>query len=51
MIELNPNVKERDEIIFGEYDEEAYSGGTRHFDNISFEVLQQLLEQVFIKIE
>ena len=29
LIELNPNIEKRDEIIFGEYDKKAYSGGTR----------------------
>lgn len=48
-IELNRDFEKRDEIIFGEYDENTYGmGGIRDFDCMNFEVLARLLALKFI---
>lgn len=49
LVELNPNIQQRDELIFGKYDDKAYvTGGVRYFDKLSLEVLNHLLELNFI---
>ena len=50
--EFNRDFEKRDEIIFGEYDEDAYGmGGTRDFDYMSLETLARLLALKFIDPE
>ena len=44
---MNKNYKRRDEIIFGAYKKEKYSGGVRRF-NCSRETILNLLEEDFI---
>lgn len=42
MFELNPNVKQRDEIIFGAYEPKKYLGGIRKFEGLRLETLKEL---------
>lgn len=48
MFEFNKDVKTRDVIIFGEYAPEKYMGGTRQFENMSYEKAKVLLELGYI---
>lgn len=44
MKKLNPDIKTRDEIIFGEYKPDDYKmGGIKRFDGLSIDDLQRLL--------
>lgn len=47
MKNLNTDVVTRDKMIFGSYDKSKYSGGVRHFENLSLETLKRLLEKNF----
>ena len=47
MKNLNKDVVTRDRMIFGSYDKSKYSGGVRHFENLSLETLKRLLEKNF----
>lgn len=49
--ELNRNVKDRDEILFGDYDPDKYSGGVRHFSNLNVDKLTELIDNDFIEID
>ena len=50
--ELNTNIKERDTILFGEYDPSAYKyGGIRHFEYLDYPTLQKLVDKKFIDPE
>ena len=51
MNKLNKDVRTRDELIFGEYDREAYSGGVRHFEKLSLSTLEKLVAQNFIDLD
>ena len=51
MNRLNKDVRTRDELIFGEYDREAYSGGVRHFENLSLATLEKLVANNFIDLD
>lgn len=44
---FNRNVERRDQIIFGEYAPDAYSGGIRNFDTLSLKRLMQLIKEGF----
>lgn len=44
---MNPDIKTRDHLIFGNYKPNAYLGGIRRFENLSPETLKQLVEQNF----
>lgn len=47
MKKLNTDVVTRDRMIFGSYDKSKYSGGIRHFENLSLETLNRLLKENF----
>lgn len=47
---LNKKEKQRDEIIFGEHDKQAYLGGVRHFKNLSLDKLEKLIGNKFIDL-
>lgn len=48
---LCKNIRKRDEIIFGNYDPEAYMGGIRRFEDLSYETLKQLVDEGFVDVE
>lgn len=48
MFEFNRDVKTRDEIIFGKYEEEKYMGGTRRFEGMDLDTVKKLLEMKFM---
>ena len=50
MFGLNKNVQLRDEIIFGKYEPEKYTGGIRRFENLSIDKLKKLEELNFIEL-
>lgn len=45
---LNRDAKTRDELIFGEFNPEAYCGNIRHFESLTVDTLKRLLEKNFI---
>lgn len=47
MKKLNKDVAARDKMIFGIYDKSKYSGGVRHFENLSFATLKRLVKENF----
>ena len=47
---LNRREKQRDNIIFGNRDTKAYMGGIRHFENLSLDKLEELINGNFIDI-
>ena len=47
MFEYNKDVKKRDEIIFGEYDEEQYMGGVRDFERMDVDTLKMMVEMKY----
>lgn len=51
MKELNKDVRTRDRLIFGEYNEYAYGGGVRHFEDLSLATLEKLVAQDFIDLD
>ncbi len=51
MCNLNKDVQTRDKLIFSEYNERAYSGGTRHFKNMSLATLEELVAQNSIDLD
>lgn len=51
MKELNKDVRTRNKLIFGEYNEYAYGGGVRHFENLSLATLEKLVAQGFINLD
>ena len=50
MFGLNKDINKRDEIIFGKYEPELYTGGIRRFDGLNIEQLEQLIEENFINV-
>ena len=48
---LRRNAESRDELIFGEYNPDAYIGGVRHFENLSLNTLNMLLEKNYIEVD
>ena len=50
MFGLNKDINKRDEIIFGKYEPELYTGGIRRFDGLNIEQLEQLIEENFIYV-
>ena len=48
---LCKNEPKRDEIIFGSYDKEAYSGGIRQFEEMTYNTLKQLIDEGFVDLE
>ena len=46
-MELNRDIKTRDEMIFGEYNPERYSGGCRNFDEMNLETIKELIDKGF----
>lgn len=44
---LSKQAKERDKIIFGKYDPNAYMGGIRNFENLSAATLRKLVDLGF----
>lgn len=48
---LNPDAGTRDKLIFGEVNPEAYSGGTRHFDNMPLTTILELFARGFINAD
>lgn len=48
---LCKNIRKRDEIIFGNYDPDAYMGGIRRFEDLSYETLKQLVDEGFVDVE
>ena len=51
MFGLNRDVKLRDELIFGEYDESKYAGGIRPFKKLGLVTLKKLVAQNFISLD
>lgn len=51
MKKLNQDVVTRDNIIFGSYDKSKYSGGIRHFKNLSLDKLKLLVKDNFADTE
>lgn len=48
-VELNKNIEQRDEILFGEYCPEDYkSGGCKRFYGVSVDELEELVELKFL---
>ena len=47
---MNKDVKVRDEIIFGAYNEARYGGGIRSFKNLCLAKLEKLVEKDFIDL-
>lgn len=50
MCRLNKDEKQRDLIIFGNYDTKYYPGGVRYFKNLSLDKLEQLIDGNFISL-
>lgn len=48
---MNRNIRKRDEIIFGNYDPDAYGGGVRQFEDMSYDTLKQLIDEGFVDVE
>ena len=48
---LCKNIRKRDEIIFGNYDPDAYMGGIRIFEDMSYDTLKQLVDEGFVDVE
>ena len=48
---LRRNAENRDELIFGEYNPDAYIGGVRYFENLSLDTLKTLLEKKYIEAD
>ena len=49
---MNKNIKERDKIIFGKYEPDAYKyGGIHHFNGLDHYRLQKLIDKDFIDPE
>lgn len=46
-MELNRDIKTRDEMIFGKYNPERYSGGCRNFNEMHLETIKELIEKGF----
>ena len=44
---LNPDIRTRDEIIFGNYDPSAYLGGTCRFNDMDYNTLNTLVSMGF----
>lgn len=47
---MNDNYKERDRILFGEYDPDKYLGGIRRFQNIDVQTLNTLVAHNYIEL-
>lgn len=47
---LNPNIEQRDEILFGNYDPSAYSGGIRRFRGLDSAKLETLITEGFVYV-
>ncbi len=50
MRDLNTDIKTRDTIIFGEYDENKYQGGIRSYDELNIKKIHELLDKGFINV-
>ena len=48
---MNTDIKSRDKIIFGKYDPNAYMGGIRKFDGLTYNQLSKLIDGDFIDID
>lgn len=48
---LNADYKTRDQIIFGEYNDQNYLGGTKRFEQLSLEKLESLVGNNFIDLD
>lgn len=51
MCNLNRDVRMRDKLIFGEYNEYRYCGGVRHFEKLSLSTLEKLVANNFIDLD
>lgn len=47
----NMDIKTRDEIIFGEYNPNTYSGGVRYFYGMNLDTLNKLIELGFVDLD
>jgi hypothetical protein len=47
---VNRDIRTRDEILFGNYDPKAYTGGTRRFARVDVDTLQELVELDFVDV-
>ena len=47
-MKMNMDAKTRDELLFGEFDLDKYSGGIRRFEDLGYDDLKYLMEQRFI---
>ena len=45
---FNRDVKARDELIFGKYDESKYIGGCRNFSGLTIEKMEQLIADKYL---
>ena len=49
---MNKNIKERDEILFGEYKPDAYRyGGIRYFSRLDVSTLKRLIDANYIELD
>ena len=51
MFNLNKNVQQRDEIIFGKYEPSSYMGGICRFEKLNLATLKQLVEHNFLCLD
>lgn len=47
-MEFNMDIKTRDEIIFGSYEPEEYSGGARRYEHLSLKEVKKLIDLKFM---
>ena len=45
---MNKDIKKRDKILFGNYNPDDYMGGIKHFDNVTVETLNKLIDEEFL---
>lgn len=45
---MNKDIKKRDKILFGSYNPDDYMGGIKHFDNVTVETLNKLIDEEFL---
>lgn len=48
---LNPDIKRRDEILFGKYDPSAYMGGICRFEDMDLPTLKLLVDEGFVNLD
>ena len=46
--DFNKDIKARDELIFGKYDESKYIGGCRNFSGLTIEKMEQLIADKYL---